>query len=230
MPAESLFRFPTGPTDPKRWARAQAQAASGEQVLLKRIIKHFPTHLDFLDGDVLFRRNHQLADVFLDKSHDFRAIVPDASKHPAALPKHVYPWESLGKNPVLPVPYKGYLAAGRAPVLKAGYYAFAREGPDTVASPHFMGRSMGEAVVERSHLLELWKPFAAALRGTPYVVLHAANENWGRLSTFFPNRTINWGDCCEGGDLTAFLDHPSLLLYMVPPPPPLTPMLCHAVP
>ena len=50
MPEKSLFRYPAPPVDTYRWRIAQIQASRGEQVLLKKIIKHFPFYLDFIDG------------------------------------------------------------------------------------------------------------------------------------------------------------------------------------
>lgn len=51
-PSKSLFRFPDAPSDPKRWLTAQQQAARGDPVLIRKIIKHFPHYFDFLDGKI----------------------------------------------------------------------------------------------------------------------------------------------------------------------------------
>ena len=66
-------RFDTPPTDVNIWRKAQNAAATGEQVLLQHIIKLFPNHLDFLDGDPLFRIYHKVADIFVD---NFRTLEP----------------------------------------------------------------------------------------------------------------------------------------------------------
>eukprot|EP01035_Chromulina_nebulosa_P013320 gene13320-17692_t len=66
IPAESHFRFPEPPNDLNRWKIAQGQAATGEQVLLKKILETFPFFMDFLDGDIQFRLLHNLADIFVD--------------------------------------------------------------------------------------------------------------------------------------------------------------------
>ena len=65
-PTKSLFNF-VGDVDPRRWRRAQALAARGDQVLLGKIVGVFPHPHDFLDGDVYFRKLHALADVFFDE-------------------------------------------------------------------------------------------------------------------------------------------------------------------
>jgi len=76
MPTKSYFRFDNPPDDVNRWKLACSQAASGEQVLMKKIRQVFTTHLDFLDADTLFRRYNHLADVFVDKNLDLSSLVP----------------------------------------------------------------------------------------------------------------------------------------------------------
>ena len=76
MPTKSYFRFDNPPDDVNRWKLACSQAASGEQVLMKKIRKVFTSHLDFLDGDTFFRRYSSLADVFVDKYRDMSPLVP----------------------------------------------------------------------------------------------------------------------------------------------------------
>ncbi len=76
MPTKSYFRFDNPPDDVNRWKLACSQAASGEQVLMKKIRKVFTSHLDFLDGDTFFRKYSSLADVFVDKYRDMSPLVP----------------------------------------------------------------------------------------------------------------------------------------------------------
>ena len=76
MPTKSYFRFDNPPDDVNRWKLACSQAASGEQILMKKIRKVFTSHLDFLDGDTFFRRYSSLADVFVDKYRDMSPLVP----------------------------------------------------------------------------------------------------------------------------------------------------------
>jgi len=75
MPTKSYFRFDDPPDDVNRWKLACSQAASGEQVLMKKIRQVFTTHLDFLDGDTFFRKYNSLSDVFVDKYRDMSALV-----------------------------------------------------------------------------------------------------------------------------------------------------------
>ena len=80
MPTKSYFRFDNPPDDVNRWKLACSQAASGEQVLMKKIRQVFTTHLDFLDGDTLFRKYNSLSDVFVDKYKDMSPLVPPGKK------------------------------------------------------------------------------------------------------------------------------------------------------
>eukprot|EP00981_Chlorochromonas_danica_P011386 scaffold3991_cov159-Ochromonas_danica.AAC.11 len=77
MPTVSYFHFPP-PTDPDRWHRAQLSAMRGEQVLLREAIKAFPTYLDFLDGDISFRKMHLAMDFFVDERRDLSPLLPSA--------------------------------------------------------------------------------------------------------------------------------------------------------
>jgi len=49
--------------------------------------------------------------------------------------------------------------------------------------------------VNEHDFLLTWKKSVDNLR-TPFIAMHAMNENWGFFSTYFPNRTANWGTCC----------------------------------
>lgn len=213
MPEHSLFRFEP-PDDEIRWKLAQSQAATGEQVLLrqvKAIIKH---HLDFLDGDVLFRKYQELSDIFLDHNTDLHELT---LKDPASLKigpmrkkEKVYPWEAWGHNePVVPTGYK-FRDAKRAPIVQIGYNAFSRANH----SHWFEGPHLGESHIQLPHLIRRWKEVRDHI-DSPFIVLHAGNENWGLLSTEFPNRTINWGKCCDNyPEVMHILDHDKTVAFL----------------
>ena len=77
MPEKSHYNFDGPPNDPVRWRIAQAQAARGEQVLLQRVAKVFPSPWNsFLDGDKSFRGLHNLVDIFVDSTKDLGALLP----------------------------------------------------------------------------------------------------------------------------------------------------------
>lgn len=69
IPAKSHFGFSSA-IDKDKWDVAKQKARSGEQVLLSKVMPHFPHYLDFLDGDTLFRKYHFLADFFVDNKND----------------------------------------------------------------------------------------------------------------------------------------------------------------
>lgn len=215
IPRKSHFRF-DAPVDAYRWRRAQSQAASGEQVLLKNVRKAFPHHLDYLDGDVAFRRYHQLVDIFLDHNTDLTELTlkdtKQITKRNQKDKKKRYQWDVWGHNDrVVPRGYD-FRAGKRAPIVMVGYSAFSRANH----SRDFEGPHLGDASVGLPHLLRRWNE-VKHLIDTPFIVLHAGNENWGLFSTEFPNRTVNWGTCCEDyyPDLQKFLDHPMTLAVLV---------------
>lgn len=234
MPTKSYYKFEP-PTDTIRWKKAQMQASKGEQVLLKEIIKVFPNHFDFLDGDTNFRKLHYLMDFFIDERRDLtpltlrtmadggdrRKLVEDGSEYlnlpeeekqskefhqpehendhrqlnvPITSPKLVdgklqYPWETSGKS-VVPSPYN-FLKAKRAPIVSIGYTAFTRD-----SQTYFTGNRIGGAFIDRKQFLNHWRKVKDRIT-TPFIAVCSLNENWGFLSTNFPNRTAGWGQCCE---------------------------------
>ena len=212
MPAKSYFRFGP-PTNARRWRLAQSQAASGEQVLLREVRKAFPHHLDFLDGDILFKKYHELSNIFLDHNTDLSELTTqDTTKRgmgAARKKTKSYVWDNWGHADLIPRGYD-FRPAKRAPIVQVGYNAFSRVN----RSHFFEGPHLGEAHVQIPHLIGRWKEIKDMI-DTPFILLHAGNENWGLLSTEFPNRTINWGSCCGNyPEVQQILDHDKTILVL----------------
>ena len=258
MPAKSLFKF-DAPTDERRWRIAQAQAASGEQVLLERASKVFPNPFNFLDGDKSFRKLHDTVDVFFDSASDFQALLPGGlsdykrrlenreknvdnnyeeqlvdlrGEYSQALEKEYSENskrklkekkilegavrggdQSVYKRQVVPAPYD-FRGAKRAAVLQIGYIAFHKD-----AGTYFAGDFKGGVFITRPDFLKHWAAVKEKI-DTPFVAMCVLNENWGFLSTMFPNRTAGWGKCCDKRDamhknLYDFLDHKKTLMLVV---------------
>lgn len=68
MPSRSVFLGLDPPRDPERWGRARALAASGEQVLLRRVLETVRNPMDFIQGKISFKDIHQLADSTVSKA------------------------------------------------------------------------------------------------------------------------------------------------------------------
>jgi len=122
-------------------------------------------------------------------------------------------WESSGNSvPVIPSNYN-YERAKRAPVVRFGYFAYSKDsGADS-----FGGPIVGEASVSRPLIYSHWTAMKDNI-STPFIAFHSANENWGLLSTLIPNRTLNWGSCCNeqrDSPLQEMLDHDKTLLFLV---------------
>ena len=213
MPAKSHFRFEP-PTDGNRWRSAQILAASGEQVLLKKVRAVFTHPMDFLDGDVLFRHFNNIADFHIDHNKDLSRLTP-SNKLGSAKKVKVYSWEkglapsSLPK--IHPTEYD-VAAIHRAPVVMVGYSAFAATADNSL----YTGKHLGDVTVERGDLYQQFKAVAAKI-DKPFILLHGANENWGLLSTLFPNRTVDWGSMSpqEEKHILEILNHPKLVLFAV---------------
>jgi hypothetical protein len=202
MPKKSHFAFFTPPIDATRWRKAQIQASLGEQVLLKQINTVIKNHMDYLDGDTLFRTTHQLIDYFLDAQHSLQFLNSNRSK---TVQEH-YQYD-------LPPVYRVMHEAGRAPLVHPGYIAFSRES----GAPYFHGKHVKQIFFDRGRLFKEWTNFEKEI-DIPFVLVHIFNENWGALSNIVPNRTVDWTPCCSKAEhaiLQRMLDHPKLLLYVI---------------
>ena len=261
IPAHSHYKFDT-PIDPIRWKQAQKKAAKGEQVLLERIVRVFPNHFDYLDGDRSFRRLHSLIDVFVDHKSGLSALskksaitlgvkdtraggrrrlastVTNSASNPkkgattgagdegdeeeeeAELPlggttgKGTAKAEEIaghieGKR-VVPEPYN-YRSARRAPIVQMGYFGFSKN-----LNTFFSGNFVGGNFIKKQDFFQGWARLKNDI-DVPFITICALNENWGLLSTMFPNRTAAWGQCCEPAKeklLYEFLAHDKTLLLI----------------
>jgi hypothetical protein len=213
MPTKSYFRM-TPPSDPERWKQASLLAMQGDHILLKRILPFFPHQRDFLDGDTLFRSYHLPIDYYMDMNRDFRAFRPGGliEIEQSGKTRKKYSFEKPGNHSVIP-PIYDFRSIGRAPIAKLGYFAFTKYGN---RNHYFAGGHVGEAVIDRNKFLKMWQESSPQLT-EPFILLHSSNENWGLLSTLFPNRTADWGKCCQlpGSNLIyQFLDHPKTLMML----------------
>jgi len=297
-PAKSHFGFDDAPSDLKRWKAAQILASSGEQVLLKRIIKHFPHPFDYLDGDRSFRGLQKLVDVFVDSKTGLQPLLPAAGNDPALwshirrlqhsdeaaeaidLPVSVSmantrtharkqkqkaidqvlidaqvntagcrrlqeedggvgegedlmkekevplrkdkdikasdPTETTkalhvdGKQ-IVPLPYN-FRVSNRAPVVEMGYTAF-----DKNLNTYFSGNFAGGNFVKKEWFFDRWHEIKNKL-DYQFITMCSLNENWGVLSTNFPNRTAGWGSCCNKPSdkkLHDFLAHDKTLMFII---------------
>ena len=210
LPVVSLMRGYPVPSDARRWKLACQQAASGEQILLKHVLPHFPIYTDFVDGDVGFRTYHRLSDVFLDKHHGFSQVFNSTvDSVPSATEVRGIRGTFSGE---VPVPY---LAARvqRAPIIQLGYFRFTKEGH----SDYFGGKKIEEKIFHRGSLYSYWSQDIRNIT-TPYILMSVLNENWGLYSQIIPNRSANWVDCCSPRDyekLFKILDHPKTLMFLI---------------
>jgi len=207
MPTISYFGFDP-PTDRQRWEHSKIAAMNGDHLLLSRIIKHFTSHLDFLNGDTYFRRYHELADFFFDRNSGLSPVL-DLDNDSASQPMP-YPWERSGS--VLPRTYNQFRKYKRAAIIKLGYHAFQK-----VPNVAFGGPPIGKALIHRRVFFEYWNTVKDRIKH-PIILLDVHDENWGLLSTYFPNRTKNWGICCNQSYdslIMDFLNHDKTIMMVI---------------
>jgi hypothetical protein len=123
--------------------------------------------------------------------------------------KLMYPWELQNKR-VIPDPYD-FRTAKRAPVVGIGYTAFKRD-----SQTYFTGDRLGGAFIDRATFFKHWRKVMHRI-DTPFIAVCSLNENWGFLSTRFPNRTAGWGQCCVSKkDMLVydFLNHEKTLMLI----------------
>jgi hypothetical protein len=233
MPVKSHYNFDP-PLDLVRWRIAQAQAANGEQVLLQRISKQFPSPWNtFLDGDKSFRGLHHFVDIFVDSKQDLDLLLPGKRQQRRRLASSAEPEDEtdngIALNPlvldanedgkldvyklsVVPPPYD-YRDAERSPILQLGYCAFKKD-----TSAYFRGSFMSfVGGLSQPDFLQAWDKIKHKI-DVPFITMVALNENWGWLASWFPNRTAAWGRCCDQPKhslLHKFLDHPKTLMLVV---------------
>jgi hypothetical protein len=123
--------------------------------------------------------------------------------------KLLYPWEVEGRR-VIPEPYD-FRAANRSAVVSIGYTAYTRD-----QQTYFSGNRVGGAFIDRNKFFQYWRNVRDKI-DLPFVSICTLNENWGMLSTMFPNRTAGWGRCCDQPKdriVHEFLDHPKTLMLV----------------
>ena len=204
MPKRSHFNFDP-PTDIKRWKMAQIRASNGEQVFLKKLSKIFTHPFDFLDGDRSFRKLHHGVDVFMDE-RIWLSSLSKSGKMKAKPSSELHAWETT-KEEVIPKPYD-WEKTNRAPIVQVGYIAFKKD-----RNQFFSGNFKAGAFTSREKFISEWNAVKNEVE-TPIIVECALNENWGWISTAYPNRTAAWGQCCirpQEKYVLDFLEDPKIL-------------------
>ena len=196
MPLKSYFGGMSAPDDAETWSLAITHARRGSQILLEKLREKIRSPHHLIHGDIHFRWLHRQADVFLSNTN----LKPENSRDFKALAT-----EYFGE---------------RIPVAMMGYYEFTHKheegggaatrhldfGPEWIAAQKNMSNPR---LIPRA-----------------FVGIGCPNENWGWLSTYFLNRTINWkhtfagkdilrGQADQTGELRQFLDDDRLVMLVV---------------
>jgi hypothetical protein len=186
MPQVSYYGFEP-PNDPKLWSEAQIHAASGRLLLAEQVRQIFQQPFDFLDGDKSFRNIEALADYFIDPKTMFspltNGIISSTSrkKYAASILKSGKEDEAYIRRG-----YENLHYANRAPILQIGSFRYTPSGKMV---------TVGITAIRSPSRQEFFDEFFAIEQNIlyPSIFICALNENWGWISTTFPNRTRGWG-------------------------------------
>jgi hypothetical protein len=177
---------------------------------------------DLLDGDTVFRSLMSYADEFLDPATGFigyttvasgadrSKVLPAFSKKKGSPKRRPLPY-STGLGGDRHYPNEKYLH--RVPILMSGYNQFSGLIKDS-----FIGEPLGYRSIQLADLLEHWKFQKDYIpQSFRFILISVLNENWGMLSTTFPDRTKRWGRVTyeKFRTLKSFLDDPRLLMLVV---------------
>ena len=206
MPSKSFYGF-TDLSDPEKWLKSCRIAASGQQVLLPAILKVLTSPYDFIDGDTAFHSLQKQADEFLDSTTGFlgRMNGTEDIKGPAVPKSYGQFYEQTT--------HTQQALMNRAPILMTAFLKYTGSSEDFLRG-HYLGfRGVGLGLV-----LDHWERQKASIdKSQRFVLIAALNENWGFLSTTFPDRTASWGrvDVAKFPTLMTFLDDPRLLMLVI---------------
>jgi hypothetical protein len=109
-------------------------------------------------------------------------------------------------------PNYDFRSQNRAPLIQLGFGVWKKD-----SNHYFSGNRLGYSGIDRAQFLKDWNAIKHKIN-TPFLVLCEGNENWGMLSTMFPNRTAGWGACCSTPKdryLMDFLNHDKTLALLV---------------
>jgi hypothetical protein len=188
MPQVSYYGF-NPPNDARLWNEAQAHAASGRLIIAEQVRHIFPHPFDFLDGDKAFHNIEALVDYFIDPKTMFGPIANGAissnarKRYAASLLKYGKEDEVYIRRGYENIPY----TADRSPIVQIGSF---RYNPST-------GKiiTIGITSIRGPNRQEFFDEFFTIEQEivSPTIFICALNENWGWISTTFPNRTRGWG-------------------------------------
>eukprot|EP01038_Epipyxis_sp_PR26KG_P010709 gene10709-14380_t len=229
IPNKSYFKF-SPPNDNSKWRQAQVAAANNEHIFLPRILKAVTNPFEVIDGDIHFRSMHYFSDFFVEANRDLSPLVTHKSdnmikfeeevksnsnnknKRKRLKGKKIHKWEKEGITVIPPKVYD-FRRVKRAPIISLGYHGFEQH-----QGQYYTGKLVDVAWLTRFDLYKQWNDIEQNVN-EPFLMFFANNENWGIFSTIFPNRTVDWGSCCNAQQdiehLEKFLNHNKTLVFLI---------------
>lgn len=206
MHKKSYFGFPDL-DDEMKWLHSCRLAASGRQILLPKILREHTSPYDFIDGDVSFLNLHKQVDEFLDPIEGFvgRMKITGEQRRRAVPVSYGQFYEKTANT------LREHM--GRVPILMSAFLQYSG-----VKKDYLRGQERGYKGLSLTQILHHWKKQEAGINSEErFILIGILNENWGLLSSTFPNRTAGWGrvDTNKFPTLMNFLDDPRLVMLVV---------------
>jgi hypothetical protein len=185
-------------TEPE--ARLRAETAARQRLNGRRLIHE--------------RRVSSLSDVLIVRKDNARNKLAESSSDRRKLEQA----EKQMQQDEIPDMYKhippnyDFRSQGRAPIVQIGFGVWKKD-----SNSYFSGNRLGYSGMDRGQFFAEWNRIKDKIN-TPFIALCEGNENWGMLSTMFPNRTAGWGACCSTPKdkyLMDFLNHDMTLALLV---------------
>jgi hypothetical protein len=220
-PFRALFKnVDKKPFDAKLWAEAQTAAEKGGLNFLSKILESVRGGGDVLLGDKRGGYQSALADVHLKERKDGsgRQTKEEAERYPWA---ELAEWESKGASAHIAEYRNG--TRNTIPTV-APQWSFPFDTDWSGADETQLERRPAWDQVQPKggyndvNFKTIWQGYPDNLVGvkTKFKILSFVGDNWGYLSTYFPNRTESWGvqeycyDEMARKKVMAFLDDPRL--------------------
>jgi hypothetical protein len=193
----------------QKWLQSCRLAASGKQVLLPNILKELTHPYDFIDGDTAFQNLHKQVDEFLDATDGFIGRTKASNTFTSKISQTPMSYGNYYEK----TPYTKEESMHRVPILASGFMQYSGHSKDFLRG-HFLGFKG----VSLTQILHHWGRQKKDIPMTErFILITAFNENWGFLSSTFPNRTSKWGrvDAQKFPTLMSFLDDPRLVMLVI---------------
>lgn len=211
-PKTSFYGFNTS-INLNLWNKAKLFSFQGKQIFLNKIIQILNQPFNFIDGDKTFLNIEHIVDYFIDPKFMFSKITNGyiSNNHKKKYASYIL---KNGKDDekYIRQEYNNINYLKRAPIFQIGSFRYDKNGKIiTVGVSAIRSPSRQEFLTEFSEIESHIQ--------YPSIFICALNENWGWISTTFPNRTNAWGrfpkTLLQRNQMMKFLNSDKVLMLAV---------------